>query len=372
VTAPRDTTWPIEEHTLTKHKILERYLQGWLPVMAKTNGRIHFLDGFAGPGRYSGGEIGSPLIALQSLLKHPHFAKANNQRKVVFSFFEKEERRADALRAELKRVTLPNWVSCAVFDGEFAPLLSSILDKFEAEGNQLAPTFAFIDPFGFAGVPMDLIARIARNAKCECFINFMYEEINRFLSVPTVAEHYDALFGTPKWREIVDETDPDRRRDRIADLYRKQLETVAGFKYVREFQMVNRGNRTKYFLYFATKSEKGLSLMKAAMWKADPGGGATFSDRTNENQVVLFEPSPDLALLRSMLTERFRGKGLIQINQIERYVLTETPFSETMHLKKATLGPMEKNQPKLIEVHRLEGQVNRAGSYPPGTRIKFI
>ena len=112
--------------------------------------------------------------------------------------------------------------------------------------------------------------------------------------------------------------------------------------------------------------------MKAAMWKADPGGGATFSDRTNENQVVLFEPSPDLALLRSMLTERFRGKGLIQINQIERYVLTETPFSETMHLKKATLGPMEKNQPKLIEVHRLEGQVNRAGSYPPGTRIKFI
>jgi three-Cys-motif partner protein len=218
MTPPSGTIWPIEPHTLTKHRILERYLQGWLPVMAKTNGRIHFLDGFAGPGRYSGGEIGSPLIALQALLKHPHFAKANNQREVVFSFFERDKRRADALRKELTLVSLPTWVRCNVFDGEFAPLLSSMLDKFEAEGSQLAPTFAFIDPSGFAGVPMGLIARIAKNAKCECFINFMYEEINRFLSVPSVAEHYDVLFATPKWREIVDEADPDRRRDRIADL----------------------------------------------------------------------------------------------------------------------------------------------------------
>lgn len=372
MTSPSETIWPIEPHTLIKHRILERYLQGWLPVMAKTNGRIHFLDGFAGPGRYSGGEIGSPLIALKALLSHPHFKKANNQREVVFSFFEQDKSRADALREELKRVSLPSWVSCNVFDGEFAPLLSSILDKFQAEGSQLAPTFAFIDPFGFAGVPMGLIARIATNAKCECFITFMYEEINRFLSVPSVAEHYDALFGTSKWREIVDETDSGRRRDRIADLYRKQLETVAGFKYVREFQMVNRGNRTKYFLYFGTKSEKGLSLMKAAMWKADPGGGEIFSDRTNENQVVLFEPSPDFGRLGSMLAQRFRGQGPIDISEIEKYVLIETPFSETMHLRKRTLGQMEKSGPKLIDVYRPKGHVNRAGSYPPGTKIKFV
>jgi three-Cys-motif partner protein len=372
VTSPSDTIWQIEPHTLTKHRILERYLQGWLPVMAQTNGRIHFLDGFAGPGRYRGGEIGSPLIALQALLKHPHFARAKNQREVVFSFFEQDKKRADALQAELEQVSLPNWVKCNVFNGEFAPLLSFLLDKFEAEKSQLAPTFAFIDPFGFAGVPMDLIARIASNAKCECFITFMYEEINRFLSVSSVAAHYDVLFGTSKWREIVDETDPGRRRDRIADLYRRQLETVAGFKYVREFQMVNRGNRTKYFLYFGTKSEKGLSLMKAAMWKADPGGGSIFSDRTNEDQVVLFEPSPDFTRLGSMLTERFHGQGPTDVGEIERFVLIETPFSETMHLRKATLGQMEKSHPKLIEVYRPKGKANRAGSYPPGTKIKFV
>jgi hypothetical protein len=40
--------------------------------MAKWNGRIIFLDGFAGPGRYAGGEEGSPLIALRALFLHPH------------------------------------------------------------------------------------------------------------------------------------------------------------------------------------------------------------------------------------------------------------------------------------------------------------
>jgi hypothetical protein len=135
--------------------------------------------------------------------------------------------------------------------------------------------------------------------------------------------------------------------------------------------MVNRGNRTKYFLYFGTKNEKGLSLMKEAMWKADPGGGAIFSDRTNEDQIVLFEKSPNLALLRSMLTTRFRGQGLTDISEIERYVLIDTPFSETIHLKKATLLPMEKSESTLIQVRRPIGKINRAGSYPPGTKIKF-
>jgi hypothetical protein len=35
-----------------------------------------FIDGFAGPGRYSGGEPGSPVIALQVLLAHPYFQQS--------------------------------------------------------------------------------------------------------------------------------------------------------------------------------------------------------------------------------------------------------------------------------------------------------
>ena len=60
--APKTTRWPLEPHTKAKHLILRLYLDAWLPIMATYNGRIVFLDGFAGPGRYTGGEDGSLLV----------------------------------------------------------------------------------------------------------------------------------------------------------------------------------------------------------------------------------------------------------------------------------------------------------------------
>jgi three-Cys-motif partner protein len=364
----KTTHWRIEPHTQTKHLILRNYLQAWLPIMASRNGRIHFLDGFAGPGKYEGGEKGSPLIALETLIQHPHFRKPLNQREILLTFIEKDKDRAEALEAAISEYRVPEWIKISVLSGEFAPLMKSVLETFEAEHKQLAPTFALLDPFGFKGIPLDLIARIASNPSCECFITFMYEEINRFLGFPDLESRYDDLFGTPEWREITKEQDASVRRVRIADLYRKQLVTKAKFRYVREFQMINDRNHTKYFLYFGTNHEQGLSHMKQAMWKADPGGGQVFSDRTNPDQETLFKTNPDLTQLRMHLLQRFRGQGWVPVGDVERFVLVDTPFSERMHLKQKTLAPMERNS--LIETRR--PAVGRRGTYPPGTQIKFL
>src|SRR5580704_5033889 len=67
--APRQTIWPLEPHTRAKHEILKRYLQAWMVILSQ--GRfpeILYIDGFAGPGEYSGGEVGSPIIALDTAL----------------------------------------------------------------------------------------------------------------------------------------------------------------------------------------------------------------------------------------------------------------------------------------------------------------
>lgn len=44
---PKETLWPLEPHTLGKHLVLKSYLDAWLPIMGKWNGRILFIDGFA-------------------------------------------------------------------------------------------------------------------------------------------------------------------------------------------------------------------------------------------------------------------------------------------------------------------------------------
>lgn len=58
-----DTIWDIEPHTAAKHDILRRYLQAWIPILGSTHERIVYIDAFAGPGIYKGGEDGSPIVA---------------------------------------------------------------------------------------------------------------------------------------------------------------------------------------------------------------------------------------------------------------------------------------------------------------------
>ncbi|PIU78275.1 MAG: hypothetical protein COZ28_01740 [Candidatus Moranbacteria bacterium CG_4_10_14_3_um_filter_44_15] len=50
------TIWNIEPHTEEKHEILRKYLDAWLPIMTRWNGRVLYIDGFAGPGEYIGGK----------------------------------------------------------------------------------------------------------------------------------------------------------------------------------------------------------------------------------------------------------------------------------------------------------------------------
>jgi three-Cys-motif partner protein len=76
MTKPSETLWEMEPHTKAKHEILRRYLSAWFPILGSKIPRIVYIDGFCGPGRYLGGEEGSPIIALKEALKQPVLASS--------------------------------------------------------------------------------------------------------------------------------------------------------------------------------------------------------------------------------------------------------------------------------------------------------
>jgi hypothetical protein len=254
--------------------------------------------------------------------------------------------------------------------------MTGVLDALERERKRLAPTFVFIDPFGFKGVPFTVVARLMQNPRCECLITFMYESINRFLFLAhpdaEIQAHFDELFGSKEWRRVLGESDPAKRRDQIVTFYRQRLLEAAYLHHVRTCEMINRGNRTEYFLYFGTNSLVGLSKMQQAMWRADPERGQVFSDRTDTSQMVLLQPEPELRLLRKLLIAHFRGHRWVRIDEVENFIPQDTPYSEVIHLKRLTLKPMELEEPPTIEVRRPPGVPNRPGDYPAETRIKFL
>jgi hypothetical protein len=281
---------------------------------------------------------------------------------------EKDEKRYQKLTAVLNGVksTLPkNYINFQAVHGTFDEQLTQVFKYLDEQKKRLAPTFAFVDPFGFSHTPFSTIAKILQNPKCEVLVNFMYEEINRFLNHPDHAETFDALFGSTSWRNALSAATSDERRRFIHSLYLNQLRTAA--KYVRSFEMLNDGNKTDYFLFFATNSLKGLEKMKEAMWAVDPSGTFQFSDYTDSlGQVSLFASEPEYDALRKMITAEYSGKQ-IEITALEDWVIAETPFLPR-HIRKNVLDPMVNEGGVSI---RKAKPNRRKGTYPEGTILKF-
>ncbi len=362
MTPPKEKVWTIEPHTKAKHLILKQYLKAWFPILAKWNGRIIYYDGFAGPGEYSGGEQGSPLIALnvaKGQLKHLR----NNE--LVFIFVEEDKDRADHLKGTVEQQ--PSTFKVEVINNNFESALVSTLDSLDEEGSQIAPTFAFIDPFGINGLPFGLIKRFLQNDKCEAMITFMHSTMERF--VTELPDQTNKLIGNTSASEII--TSSNNRIAKARELYEQSLRKAA--KFVRSFEMRNRHNRPIYDLFFATKHPLGHKRMKEAMWTVDRLGLFSFSDGVNPGQRVLFSPTPERDL-EPIIWGKFQGRENIDCSEVLEYTNDETAFLEQHARKVLKLLESENgyNSHKIkVEPKKIDGKKRRRGKFTKGTIIKF-
>lgn len=356
------TLWKIEPHTQAKHEILRGYLGAWFGILGQKIPRIMYLDGFCGPGRYNGGEDGSPIIALKEAQKHASLLKNSD---IVFFFIDEDARRIEHLKSEIELLDIPRNFKLIIENGEFHQILQQVFDRAAKTKSNLVPSFAFIDPFGFKGVPFDLVSRLLKNPSTEIFINVMIDFVNRFIDHPgpQTQQHIIDLFGTTEALEIVRSSG-----DRLADLrrlYLTQLQKHARF--VRYFEMQNERGRVLYYLFFASNHPLGHARMKEAFWKVDPSSGFRFSDATDPNQLVLFEadPSADLAKL---IASKFNSQT-IAVRFIREYVENDTPYTASQ--MKTALKLLEEKHELCVSPCKSDGQKRRRGTFPDNVIIEF-
>jgi three-Cys-motif partner protein len=319
---------------------------------------VLFVDGFAGPGRYVGGEPGSPLVALQCVTEHHHDLSS---KELLFLFIEENSARHQHLEQAVAELALPTNVKAHTHCGSFAETTESILDRLGT--NDMAPAFIMIDPFGVKGVPLETIGRLAAYRKTELLISLMYESMNRFLTTKEFDPHLDQMFGGEAWRGAIPLQGHERHQF-LVDLYASGLKNI-GMEHTRTFEMRDDGNRTEYDLVFATHSIEGIKAMKDAMWKMDPSGSYAFSDATQRDQLTLFAAEPDFGQLTVMVRQQFTGQR-VSVEKVEEFVVLETPFRET-HYKRQVLVPMEKNG----QLRVVAPSGRRNGTFPAGTVIQF-
>ena len=363
MTIPQSTLWPIKPHTFAKHSILKKYLQAWFPIIDKSFRSLIYFDGFCGPGRYSGGERGSPIIALEEAVNHSSQLTGD----VQFLFNDIRQDRIDNLQKECKDIPLPSNFSVSVENKEFKYNLRDVLEKYTPRTQP--PTFVLVDPFGFTGIPFALISELMARQGCECLITFMAESINRFfdLSDAKIRAGIIETFGSDKGVPIA-LSDSGSRIEQLRDLYQEQMGSIA--KYTRHFEMRKADNCVIYYLFFISNHRLGYIKMKEAMWKVAPNGAFRFSDATDPNQIVLFSDDDHwMPEAKRFINQRFKGRTKVNTKEIRLYIEDKTPFLSP-HMK-AALREMEADNNIKVDEKKLNGKARRKNSFPDGVVVKF-
>jgi len=289
-----------------KHQLLAHYLDGWYAILGRHHRRIVFVDTHAGRGVHETGHEGSPLVALRRLLDHTHRGRILQNTEVRFFYLERDRENCQQLRSAIKHLPpLPPSIKVTVVAGDYEEELPRILNALDKRGKSLAPTFAFVDPFGY-DLSNELLRRLMRYRGCELLISFMWRFIDLALTNPAseqLGPRLDRLFGTNQWRSLRGTSDSHQRMADALGLFEQQL----GCSLMR-FAMCGKNGAIKYVLLHATRHPKGRELMKDAAWKVAPDGSFSASEAASPYQPVLLVPKPDLSPLRAALLEEFRGR----------------------------------------------------------------
>lgn len=322
VTGP--VPWDREEHTAAKHDIYSRYLRRWFPIILSTDSWNHatYADGFAGPGIYTGGEEGSPIIAIRAFVD-----KVTNPRKTAsFLFIDDESRCIEMLPKELQRAfpvrpLPPENLGVHITQGTCEEKLETELDRIGAWGS---PIIAVLDSWGNAPVSYEFLKRIASNKGSEVIITFKPHHFVRF--VDSLGDEADQVFGGDRtWREA-SAMESSNKRQFILSCYRRALK-LAGFEYLLDFELVDRRGDVLYIL-FATNHPLGVAKMKDSLWEVDRAFGVGFRDPRDDQLQTLFElDDPQLAPLARLLLARLNQLGgRARVDDLRTYTLLNTVF----------------------------------------------
>ena len=280
-----------------KHELIRDYLGGWFPKLGSWSRRIIYFDTHAGRGRHVEGQAGSPLVALETFLDHPHRDRILRVSEARFVFVEQAEDNVGALQAEVDRLRpFPVGMLVNVYPGDAFQRLETLLAHFDS-GHQMAPAFIFVDPYGFK-VPGSTLRRLLAAGRVELFLNVMWRELDMEIAQAHsqdsggMVETLNSVFDGGEWRtRIVRDTSFDERADQAVDLLREKYRA----QWATTVRMLGANQQTRYMLVHFTNHEAGRDLMKDAIWKVCPGFQARRSD--NPGQIMLIMPEPNLAPL---------------------------------------------------------------------------
>lgn len=305
------------EQSRIKAAIVTDYFWAWAGVIIGQQKKypqhsqtISYIDLFAGPGRYGKGQKSTPLMILEKAA-----IDSEIRNRLVAIFNDKDEDNTASLEREIKAI--PGYANLKfepkIYTGEVG---DNVVKQFQSA--RLAPTFLFVDPFGYKGLSLQLVQSVIKDWGCDCVFFFNYNRISMGLGNDSVEEHMDALFGKERADKLrtrfsMQQVKPHEREAYIVDEMMLALKEMGG-KFVLPFRFRNEeGSRTTHHLFFVSKAFRGYDIMKNVMYDHSHKEGTVANFEYNPADArwpSLFELTRPLGDLEDLLLDDLAGKTL--------------------------------------------------------------
>lgn len=258
------------EQAYIKHTLLEEYLPEWGYKVGSQWDSLVYVDGFAGPWdvqtpSFADSSFGIASAALNHVASG--FTERGKQLNVRCVLVEQNQEAFKKLKAYADSVNRPGFRVDAL-SGQFVSQLPAI-QKIIHEAGSSAFRFVFLDPKGWADIPMSEIRPLLNVRGSEVVVNLMTRFMIRFLEQPDRAESFKGLFGRDEVLPILDATPAAEKHDALVREYGKSLHQLCNFKYVSSAIILEpKRDDIRYFLVYGTNHHRGVEVFKAAETKA--------------------------------------------------------------------------------------------------------
>jgi three-Cys-motif partner protein len=336
----------LKQVSKAKHIILAKYLRPWSNILGSRHRTLVYVDCFAGPGKYSNGEPGSPVIALRSAKR---FLERNQNSRMVLVFTDKDQGTLNALRTHLEQERpFPSSLTYHCIPEDARDFVQNLL-MVVPNG---IPTFFFIDPYGHP-LSIPTTNAIVGRRYTEAFVNLMWFRINMDLGNPKKHSNLDGLFGHGDWikQSFLHKSGEDREKQFLEYLtaqFRCSFRFPFRIRYSPEDRVRARESRTKYYLIHLSQHPKAALLMKEIMFPLGDQAG-TF-DYSATRQQDMFLSSPAAQDLKQYLINNYCGKGIRITFDDLREQTYSLPFIEK-HYRSATKELENERRVTIYRIH---------------------
>lgn len=267
---------PFDETTQLKLDIFRECFKEWFPVfLYNWVDEVVIYDFFAGSGKDTTGEFGSPLVLLDVAKGENRHYCGKKTKPITFSFNESLQQKS----LELSQNVSEHLTNCAkvnkcggcVYDysvskDEFKTLfqqqeVSSVLE------NRKIGKFILLDQYGFSQIDDDIFQKLISYPSTDFIFFISSSFIKRFQEHPSVKAYIDTE------KISFDETKPKECHRVIAEYFRKSIPSEKEY-YLHHFSIQKEAGKGNYYgLIFGSNHTLGMEKFLKVCWQKDPMSG---------------------------------------------------------------------------------------------------